>query len=235
MSRVTAHLSWAITLPEACRSGGSERPASLSPGPTAGHRYSPPPGLLQQGLLLPGSKLFHLNLSLIMVWIRTLTPGVTVWPTLAPKSDFKFVHLPPPPHTGQELSGEHVSGTQVPAPNPQNELGSLPLPPTPRCDLHHFHVSGGERSVLTRGQSQADGSMPWGLGVAEGGWHSVPMPGWRAQGPCVEDPWAEGRLWLPGWGQRGQSHRTTTELVLRGASQNPRSGHTQHCSTPLNR
>ena len=54
--------------------------------------------------------------------------------------------------------------------------------------------------------------MPCGLGAAEGGRHSVPMPGWRAQGPCVEDPWAERSYGCQGRGRGDRAREPPQSL-----------------------
>lgn len=123
-----------------------------------------------------------------MVWIRTLTPGVTVWPTLAP-SDFKFVYLPPPPHAGRELLGEHVSGKQVPAPNPQNELGSLPMPPPPGVSSITSTCREGRGQPRPRDKARLRAACPVGWGLLKEGGTLFPcqvggprVPVWRTHG-----------------------------------------------------
>lgn len=124
-----------------------------------------------------------------MAWIRTLTPGVTVWPAVAPTSDFKFVHLPPPPHTGQELSGEHVSGTQVPAPDSQNELGSLPLPPPSGVTSITSMCQDGRGQSWPGDKARLRAACPVGWGLLNEGCTLFPcqvggprVPVWRSHG-----------------------------------------------------
>lgn len=167
-----------------------------------------------------------------MVWIRTLTPGVTVWPTLAPTSDFKFVHLPRP-HT-QELSGEHASWKQVPAPNPQNELGSLPLPPPPGVTSITSTCWEGRGQPRPGDKARLRAACPVGWGLLKEGGTLFPcqvggprVPVWRTHGlreAMAARAEAEGTE--PGNHHRACAPRCITE---------PQSGHTQHCSTPLNR